>query len=306
MQGLCARGQVGYIIKLLKDPERYAVSELKKIFGEVLPSFTFVDIGAMSFDSEPYAPMIEQGIGSVIGFEPVPEECEKLNHMNRDSRHLFLPYAIGDGSAGVFNICNYPMTSSMFVPNMPLLEKFQNLGELMQVVRREQVTTRRLDDIAEVAEADYIKMDAQGAELSILKGARRLLEQVMIVHTEVEFLPLYEGQPLFADVDSELRRQGFLFHKFMHTAGRPFKPFSLENSLNKPISQVLWADVVYVKDFTKFNRISPRKLLKLAIMLHELYQSFDLCALAIKSFDEQTGFRLYDRYCRFITNSCSP
>jgi len=275
--------------------------ELKNIFGEVLPKLTFVDIGAMSLGTEPYAPLVDQGGGTVIGFEPVPEECEKLNLKQCNSGHLFLPYAIGDGSMGVFNICNYPMTSSLFVPNMPLLGKFQNLGELMQVVRSEQVITKRLDDIAEVSEADYLKMDAQGAELAILKGARRLLEQVMIVHTEVEFVPLYEDQPLFADVDAELRRQGFLLHKFQSMAGRPFKPFSIGNDVNTPMSQVLWADVVYVKDFTKFDAIAPRKLLKLAIMLHELYQSFDLSALAIKSFDEQTGFHLYDHYCQSIT-----
>ncbi len=283
------------------------MSELNRFFGEVLPEFTFVDIGAMSLGTEPYAPLVDQGIGTVIGFEPVLEECEKLNQVHQNSRHLFLPYAIGDGSDGVLNICNYPMTSSLFVPNMPLVEKFQNLAELMQVVRKEPVTTKRLDDIAEVSEADYLKIDAQGAELAILEGAPRLLEQVVVVHTEVEFVPLYEGQPLFADVDSELRRQGFLLHKFpVDPAGRPFKPFSLENDLNRPISQVLWADVVYVKDFTKFDKISPRKLLKLAIMLHELYQSFDLCALTLKSFDQQTGFHLYDNYCRCITSSCSP
>lgn len=278
---------------------------LKNIFGEVLPKLTFVDIGAMSLGTEPYAPLVDQGIGTVIGFEPVSEECKKLNQKQCNSGHQFLPYAIGDGSAGVFNICNYPMTSSLFVPNMLLLEKFQNLAELTQVVRSEQVSTKKLDDIAEVSEADYLKMDAQGAELAILKGARRLLEQVMIVHTEVEFVPLYENQPLFADVDTELRRQGFLLHKFQSMAGRPFKPFAFGNDMNSPISQVLWADVVYVKDFTKFETIAPRKLLKLAIMLHELYQSFDLCALAIKSFDEQTGFRLYDRYCRIITSTQS-
>ena len=277
------------------------MTDLKRIFGEVLPTFTFVDIGAMALGTEPYAPLVDQGVGTVIGFEPVSEECEKLNQMHRHSGHLFLPHAIGDGSAGVFNLCNYPMNSSLFVPNMPLLEKFQNLGELMQVVRRERIDTKRLDDIAEVSEADYLKMDAQGAELAILMGARRLLEQVMIVHTEVEFVPMYEGQPLFADVDAELRQQGFLLHKFQSMAGRPFKPFACGNNPSSPINQVLWADVIYVKNFTEFDEISPRKLLKLAIMLHELYQSFDLCAVAIKSFDEQTGFHLYDRYCSRIT-----
>lgn len=278
------------------------MSELKNIFGEVLPAFTFVDIGAMSLGTEPYAPLVDQGVGTVIGFEPVSAECEKLNQKHCNSGHLFLPYAIGDGSAGVFNICNYPMNSSLFVPNMPLLEMFQNLGELMQVVSSEQVNTKKLDDVAEVSEADYLKMDAQGAELAILKGAQQLLEQVMIIHTEVEFVPMYEGQPLFADVDAELRRQGFLLHKFQSMAGRPFKPFACGNNPSSPVNQVLWADVIYVKDFTRFDEISPRKLLKLAIMLHELYQSFDLCAVAIKSFDEQTGFRLYDRYCSRVTS----
>lgn len=278
------------------------MSDIKSIFGEVLPEFTYVDIGAMSLGTEPYTPLMDQGIGTVIGFEPVSEECEKLNQLHCNSRHLFLPYAIGDGSEGVLNICNYPMTSSLFVPNLPLVEKFQNLGELMQVVRKERVTTKKLDDISEVSAADYLKMDAQGAELAILNGARCLLKQVMVVHTEVEFVPLYQDQPLFADIDSELRQQGFLLHKFLGMAGRPFKPFALENDLNRPISQALWADVVYIKDFTRFSEIPPRKLLKLAIMMHELYQSFDLCALAIKSFDEQTGFRIYDRYCRSITN----
>jgi FkbM family methyltransferase len=279
------------------------MSKLNAIFGEVLPPLTFVDIGAMSLGTEPYAPLVDQGIGTVIGFEPVSEECEKLNQMHGNSGHLFLPYAIGDGTEGVFNICNYPMTSSLFTPNIKLVEKFQNLGELMQIVRKEPVSTKRLDDIAEVSEADYLKMDAQGAELAILQGAQRLLEQVMVVHTEVEFVPLYEGQPLFADIDSELRRQGFFLHKFQGMAGRPFKPFALEHNPNIPISQVLWADVVYIKDFNRFDEISPRKLLKLAIMMHELYHSFDLCALAIKSFDDQTGFRLYDSYCRSITST---
>ena len=144
------------------------MSQLNIIFGEILPAFTFVDIGAMSLGTEPYSPLVDQGVGTVIGFEPVPEECEKLNRANQNSGHLFLPYAIGDGSPGIFNICNYPMTSSLFAPNIALVEKFQNLSELMQVVRKEPIITKRLDDIAEVSEADYLKMVAQGAELAII------------------------------------------------------------------------------------------------------------------------------------------
>jgi FkbM family methyltransferase len=282
---------------------KVSMLDLHSVFGEILPRFIFVDIGAMALGTEPYAPLLDYGVGKVIGFEPVLEECEKLNEIHRNSGHLYLPYAIGDGSPGVFNICNYPMTSSLFEPNMQLVQKFQNLGELMQIVRKENVCTKRLDDITEVADADYLKMDAQGGELAILQGAHNVLKDTMIVHTEVEFVPLYKEQPLFADVDSELRQQGFLLHKFDGTTGRAFKPFAYENNLNRPISQMLWTNAVYVKDFTRFNELHPRKLLKLAIMLHELYQSFDLSALALKSFDEQTGFRIHERYCRCVTRN---
>jgi FkbM family methyltransferase len=272
-----------------------------RLIGYPLPSLTFIDVGAMNLGSEPYAPLVDQGLGRVIGFEPVIEECNRLNELHRGKGHQYLACAVGDGSTGSFNICNYPMTSSLFQPNTPLVQKFQNLGNLMEVVRSSEIVTRRLDDIPEVAEADYLKMDAQGAELSILCGAAQTLEQVMIVHTEVEFVPLYVGQPLFADVDTELRRQGFSFHRFTGIAGRPFKPFMQNGDPNKSISQQLWADAVYVKDFMRFAELPVSKLLKLAIMLHELYQSYDLCALALEAFDEKTGFGLQKNYCAGVT-----
>jgi len=278
------------------------MTALFNIFGEVLPEFTFVDIGAMALGKEPYAPLISQGIGRVIGFEPVSAECAKLNALHRESGHQFLPYAIGDGSSGMFNIGKYPMTSSLFLPNTPLISKFQNLEQVMQVERSERIDTKRLDDIAEVRGTDYLKMDVQGAELSILRGAGELLKETMIVHTEVEFVPLYADQPLFADIDAELRAQGFLFHRFHKIEDWPFEPFQSSKARTTPFNQQLWADAVFVKDFTRFDDLPPRKLLKLAIMLHELYHSYDLSALALKSFDQQTGFNLYSRYCRHVTD----
>lgn len=61
---------------------------------------------------------------------------------------------------------------------------------------------------------DLLWMDIQGAEVSALLGAGELLGSVKVIHTEVEFLDVYAGQPLFWDVWRFLRRRGFVLAGF--------------------------------------------------------------------------------------------
>lgn len=57
---------------------------------------------------------------------------------------------------------------------------------------------------------DAMKLDTQGSELGALQGAETVLSTVQLLEIEVEFNPMYEGQPLFGDVDAWLRSRGFL------------------------------------------------------------------------------------------------
>lgn len=250
------------------------------------PTIKVVDVGAMSLGDEhdAYAPLVKSGIADVVGFEPVAAECDKLNALGK-SRHRFLPYIVGDGHPGTFYETNVPMTSSLYAPNTALLDKFQNLENLTQVVRTEAVETRRLDDIAEIDDCDFLKTDVQGAELDVFRGAPKLLRQVAVIHTEVEFVPMYRRQPLFADVDVHLRDAGFAFHKLDGAAGRPFKPLMKGKNPNVPISQMLWADAVYARDFMTLESLPPRKLIAMAVILHEVYGSVDLAHLALAAHD---------------------
>ena len=56
---------------------------------------------------------------------------------------------------------------------------------------------------------DLLWMDIQGAELMALRGLGERLRKVKLLHLEVEFQPIYEGQPLFSDVHAFLRERGF-------------------------------------------------------------------------------------------------
>jgi hypothetical protein len=75
---------------------------------------------------------------------------------------------------------------------------------------------------------------------------------------------MYKEQPLFADIDVFLRAQGFQLFRLAGT-GRTFKPLIRDNSFNS-LSQLLWPDAVYVRDFMAFDQLAPTALLKLAII----------------------------------------
>jgi FkbM family methyltransferase len=57
-----------------------------------------------------------------------------------------------------------------------------------------------------------LKLDVQGFELEVLKGAASLLRRVGGICPETSTLPYNEGAPLFADVDLHLSRGGFVLY----------------------------------------------------------------------------------------------
>jgi len=66
------------------------------------------------------------------------------------------------------------------------------------------------------------------------------------------------------------------------------------------MSQWLWGDAVYVRDFMTFEMMSPAALLKLAAILHENYGSFDLAAVALEAHDRLAGSGLHPRYIQSL------
>ncbi len=147
-----------------------------------------------------------------------------VEHLKQYNINAFiLPYCLSD-HIGVedFYINVRPKSSSLFRISKKAtnaLRKRRN-GKLVwkdwckvREVRKVNVTT--LDELLknkEVIEPDFLSMDAQGSEYSILLGASNILDGDLLgIITEVEFRELYEGQPLFADQDVLLRKNDFEF-----------------------------------------------------------------------------------------------
>lgn len=271
-----------------------------------VPRLRVVDVGALSLGegSDPYAKLVAAAPCEILGFEPIAEECARLNRTARPGCR-YLPHAVGDGQRHVFRQCNAPMTSSLFEPDRDLLCMFHGLDELTRVVSREPVQTVRLDDVPEAAGTDYLKLDVQGAELMVLQGAVRTLRDVLVLHTEVEFIPMYRDQPLFAEVDAFLRSQGFLLHRLVGLKSASFRLPGVEAEITGDVTQAMWAEAVYVRDFRSLERLSPEALVKLAVILQENYGSCDLAARVLAEHDRRTGTGYADHFLQLMLEAGS-
>lgn len=85
-------------------------------------------------------------------------------------------------------------------------------------------------------------------------------------------------------------------------AGRTFLPYVIGDGtehykdLTTRMSQVLWVDAIFVRDFRTFGNVDAQSLLRLATILHDNYRSLDLAAVALEAYDQQMGTSLHGAY----------
>lgn len=191
----------------------------------------------------------------VVGFEPDREEWERLNAAPAGGSFKTLthvPCALGESDGeGVLYVNRERGTSSFYQPNREFLARFPNTARY-ETVTTARVPVRSLDGlVADPAmrmpeHLDFIKLDTQGSELGILRGAERTLErQVMALEVEVEFARLYADQPLFRDVDAWLEARGFSLFKLrrQHWVRR-----TAAHQPHLSAGQLVFADALYLRD----------------------------------------------------------
>lgn len=209
----------------------------------------------------------------VLGFEPDHEECKRLNEKS-GKNHTYFPIALHNIKGTIeLNVGQNPATSSIYLPNFPLWNRFPNTHEL-EVIKSIQVNCDTLDNVLasnNIHDIDFLKIDTQGSELQILEGARDALKSSIFgVDVEVEFSPIYKDQPLFPDVDNYLRDLGFVLFD-MDLARLKRKKYGKIYSKG----QVLWAHALYFRDFISnkegsYKNISPEKAIK-TVAIAELH-----------------------------------
>jgi FkbM family methyltransferase len=235
-----------------------------------------VDVGANPIDGDPpYKSMLAAGLCRVLGFEPQEQALAELQ-MKKGPNERYLPYAVGDGQRHTLNICRAPGMTSLFEPDPAKLGLFNEMEGIGEVTGRVVVETHKLDDIVEIERLDFLKMDIQGGELAVFQSGTAKLSEAVAIQVEVSFITIYKNQPALGDIDLELRRQGFIPHCFAAVKRWPISPCIVNNNPRQALNQLLEADIVYVRDFSRPESMSDEQLKHLALVAHHCYSSVDL------------------------------
>jgi len=250
-----------------------------------------VDVGANPIDGDPpYLAMLRAGLCRVTGFEPQEAALHEL--LRRKGPHeRYLPHVVGDGAPATLRICAAPGMTSLYEPDARVLALFAGFEQYGKVTARLPVQTRRLDDLAEIRELDFLKIDIQGAELAVFRGGRERLAHAVAVQTEVSFIALYENQPALGEVDLELRDQGFVPHCSFAVKLWPISPYAAGGDPRRALNQLLEMDLVYVRDFSRPERLDDEQLKHLALVAHHCYQSYDLALRCVAQLEERRALQ---------------
>ena len=202
----------GYDLIRLKKTKHLSAEHHLRLLTEGLAVDAILDVGA---NTGQFATLVRSlGYqGYIFSFEPIPELYELLcGKAKTDNKWFVYPVALGssDGNEDLL-VTRDSAFSSFYQPSTYALNRW----ELAKIESRITVDVKRLDTFhAEVlSEFDthrmFLKMDTQGHDLEVFKGATGVLPKLVGLQSELQVIPAYEQVAGYLSVLDAYSQAGF-------------------------------------------------------------------------------------------------
>lgn len=140
--------------------------------------------------------------GRIVSFEPLADAFAVLQQKaSGDSLWRCHNFAIGDfDGVTKINISKNSHSSSL----LPVSERSLRIEPTIAYIGEQDITVKRLDsvlnDIAQPDDKIYLKVDTQGYEMKVLRGALGNIGRFELIQLETSFFPAYQNEALIGDV----------------------------------------------------------------------------------------------------------
>ena len=172
----------------------YATVELEKLVKDIEVPETIIDIGS---NKGQFILLIEKIFPNkiVYSFEPIIEMLKKQKKFYKYKKNItFHNLALGSSICSKEFLITSRMDSSSFLKVVSNTNKSKNYS----VIEKRDIKVSTLDEIflnEKISHPILIKMDVQGYELEVLKGANDLLKKTDYLLLEVSESEMYQNQP---------------------------------------------------------------------------------------------------------------
>ena len=181
--------------------------EHRKLLSQIDCDF-ILDVGANRGQFSLISRLLKPSI-PILAFEPLPNEAEIFRKALSGKNVQLHSVALGENAGEAEIHLSRSADSSSLLPIGEMQRKlFRDTDEIGTL----KVPVKRLDDFKPEWEKHsriLLKIDVQGFELSVLKGAVETLRNCAFVYVECSETELYVGQALYRDVATFLEQQGF-------------------------------------------------------------------------------------------------
>jgi FkbM family methyltransferase len=202
----------GYDIVRLAPPPKTSA----EIQAALLPDAAVIfDVGAhIGRTAKEYRSLFPRAL--IYAFEPSPETFKTLKAA-LPGDPLFRPQNIALSDAAghlAFNI-NKSTASSSLLPTAGASSSYWGpVGDTLRTITVPASTISEFCADVGIDRIDILKLDVQGTELRVLKGALPMLSkgQIKAIYTEILVAPSYDGQPPLDEIFCLMRTSGYLLH----------------------------------------------------------------------------------------------
>jgi FkbM family methyltransferase len=202
-------------LTISKLPERNTLERLIQDLFEIHDVNCVIDVGAHHGE---FGGMLRSigYTGKIHSFEPSSDAFERLDKARRGDRSWEIyKLCLGD-TEETAQINKFQGTdfNSLYNPSAYALSG--QFGHHLHTTGSEKVDVKRLDSVVHElgigisAGRVYLKVDTQGHDMHVLRGARDTMRSACAVQVELSALPLYDGVPTMDQALSLFREFGLL------------------------------------------------------------------------------------------------
>ncbi|HEX5127853.1 MAG TPA: FkbM family methyltransferase [Rhodocyclaceae bacterium] len=188
-------------------------SYLQKLFALLEIDCVF-DVGANNGQFRDFLRYEVDYQGTIISFEAMPDYVERLRDRARQDEHWLIEgYALGSKSGTAsFNVMAESQFSSFLQPDHSAVQRFQDTNTVQRTVEvRVKTLAEVMPELKRKFEmhSAYLKMDTQGFDLEVVRGAGPHIRDFLALQTEASVKPIYAGMPSYDVVIKTLEAEGF-------------------------------------------------------------------------------------------------